>query len=374
MGGTGRVPALDGLRGVAIVGVIGYHVGFWTKSDVVPGGSYGVTVFFVLSGFLITNLLLAERDRTGGIDRRNFYRRRAARLLPALVVALAFYAVVYAPIRPTWVIAVETAGALCFSYNLLAIWPVAAVATVFWAWSLALEEQFYAVWPSVMRRLNGRRLAALAVGACIIAVALRVLLVWLMGESRFASYSLVTRMDAPMIGALAALAHRRGRRIPAMWVWPALALIAGTYAVGAESRTVFPWWLAVVAVASAVAVLASISGGAAAFLCSPTLRWLGDRSYGLYLWHSGCYAFVALYLNLTGWGGATVAVAATGLVATASYRWIERPARRWARGETRRGPSCGPEPQYSTGADAATTTSKRRQSMGGADAVDDGLH
>src|SRR4051812_20762995 len=134
-------PELDGLRGLAVALVVAYH------ADVLAGGWIGVGLFFALSGFLITTLLVSELDTTGDLDLPTFYRRRLARLAPALVVALA----------------VSVAWHHNLAGCLLVLAYVANVASVFtravvpsWSWSLALEEQFYLLWPSTLRRVLPR--------------------------------------------------------------------------------------------------------------------------------------------------------------------------------------------------------------------------
>ena len=158
-GRLGYQPGLDGLRGLAVLAVIGYHAGFgWLH-----GGWIGVEVFFVVSGFLITSLLVEEREATGRVDLRQFYVRRARRLLPALGVMLAVVATVTLIAGS----AAERAGVrrdLPWALGYLANWGQIVGDVPYFAaeapvlrhlWSLAIEEQFYLVWPLVFLALDG---------------------------------------------------------------------------------------------------------------------------------------------------------------------------------------------------------------------------
>ena len=181
-GGADRVPrlahrpALDGLRGAAVLSVLLYHTG------VLRGGWIGVDTFFVLSGYLITSLLLAEHDRTGGIALRAFWGRRARRLLPALFLLLAgvgLFGALVATAEARSVIRQDLWGALTYGSNWLDIvrgsgyWQTfAQPSPLAHIWSLAIEEQFYVVWPLVawwaLRRGGARRLATVAAATAIV--------------------------------------------------------------------------------------------------------------------------------------------------------------------------------------------------------------
>src|SRR5690606_14913209 len=129
-----RIRALDGLRGMAVLLVVLFHA-----DEAVPGGSYGVTIFFVLSGYLITRLLAAERDATGRVDYRRFFVRRARRLLPALLIVSATWALISGSWR-------DTLPALLYVSNYSTLsggeWT-----PLHHTWSLAVEEHFYLIWP-----------------------------------------------------------------------------------------------------------------------------------------------------------------------------------------------------------------------------------
>src|SRR5579862_1099054 len=152
----GYVPALDGLRAIAVLAVLGYH----TWEGAFRGGWVGVDIFFVLSGYLITSILLAERDRRGTISFRQFYLRRALRLLPALVLCLAVAIALAASQGPTLRDATtkEAAAATLYAANWWQVLrPHAPIGLLAHTWSLSVEEQFYLCWPLALSGLLALR-------------------------------------------------------------------------------------------------------------------------------------------------------------------------------------------------------------------------
>src|SRR4051812_40209430 len=149
----GYQPALDGIRGLAILGVLLLHTNNWgAVPALVPGGHLGVTVFFVLSGFLITSLLLGEHRRYGRIDMRAFYLRRAARLLPGLLVFLPFHLLVWSQQQDGWQLVLTVLPAVLYLTSIVhAVWM--SMGPISWTWSLSVEEHFYAGWPPLLRWL-----------------------------------------------------------------------------------------------------------------------------------------------------------------------------------------------------------------------------
>ena len=326
---------IEGLRAVAVVAVVLFHAG-------VPGtygGYVGVDVFFVLSGFLITGLLHREVRETGRIDLGRFYARRVRRLLPAaaLVVigTVAVSALVLSPLRAADV-AKDGAAAALYAAN----YRFASVATDYFAatepspllhfWSLAVEEQFYVVWPLLLLLVarRGRNPApALAVlvvvsfGACV----------WLTGESKqWAFFSLPTRAWELGVGGLVALAAPRLRTlrpsVATVLGWLGLAAIVAAV-VTYDDRTVFPGVAAALPVLGTAAVVvagcATTRYGAASLLGRALPRALGRVSYSWYLWHFPVLILAAPSSRLV---AAALAVGSV-VPAALTLRLVENPVR-----------------------------------------------
>jgi peptidoglycan/LPS O-acetylase OafA/YrhL len=334
------VPALDGVRGVAILTVMLWHL------RLIGGGFLGVDIFFVLSGFLITSVLLGEAA-TGQIDLRRFYVRRVRRLMPALIV----YVVVCGAVAWWWhpwrAVVIAMGGALTYTTNLLRLFGNDDPTLVFaHTWSLSIEEQFYLLWPPVMAlavryRRRGMTLAAIAGAGTFAAIGLRHYL-WegVASVSRF-YFALDTRLDALLMGALAALFV--GRLRPNRWYGVA-AIIASASIVMAvivrwELRTLYLVASPVLNLA-VVAVILGIKlapqGLIATGLGVRPLVWLGRISYSLYLWHFGVIRLmpdIPMLWQIVGSFG----------LASLSYYVVERPllsggpTRRWLKREEDRG-------------------------------------
>jgi len=316
----GYRPALDGLRGVAIIAVLAWHIGI---PGVTGAGQAGVTLFFVLSGFLITTILVEEHARSGRIALGRFYRRRAARLLPALLVLLAAALVM--------VLLVRTEGgvvAILASLFYVANWVQASQGNLFpiqHTWTLSIEEQYYIVWPlllSLLLLMRRRWALYVVLVAFVGSTALRFYLApW--AEDR-ALWGTDARADALLAGCALALALTlRPMRVPPAAF--ALAAVAfGVVVVVGTPPVLLAGGLTVISVSSAALVLGVTTGTAGALAWAP-LRWVGSISYGLYLWHPFLFnAFPATpHLAL---------VIPAVLIAAASSRWIERPIIRWAKG------------------------------------------
>lgn len=340
-GPIGYRPALDGLRAVAIVLVLWHH----TRIALVPpryshvaGGFLGVDVFFVLSGFLITNLLLERRERTGAIALWPFYRRRAVRLLPALLGFLAVDTLV------AWVAGWDMGDQV--RTVLAALFYVTNWAPTFhWElardhvhlWTLAVEEQFYLGWPLALGLLVRLRstLRAPAIAVAVLGVGAWRLLLAVRYESVYPElYQRTdTRIDALLVGAGLAVLFQHGWR-PTKGVAAGAGLAGAAivlFAVGnpAAFDPLFLYYggFTFVAVGTAGVILAALEDGSIVqrWLARPAAVLLGRASYSLYLWH-----VLVLVLVRDHVGGPTVlriavAWAASVAVAGASFALLERP-------------------------------------------------
>lgn len=280
----GRRPGLDGLRGVAILLVVACHViDAGSPSRAAPMGSAGVTVFFTLSGFLITSLLVEEHAKSGRVRLFGFYQRRARRLLPALVAFLIVGGGVFTATGNA-----HLGQALVPVFYISNWWLVAGKPLGLYAhtWSLAVEEQFYLVWPWVLiltvRRRRG--VEVVCVVGIVLSVAARFALWDHGGGAARVFFGSDTHADALLIGALLAVTtHRRGlpkcpAPLPALGVAIMLAtcVLTGSTATDLIIPTVVPWL-------TAMAIVGACSG--LRLLCDPIVGYFGRRSYALYLWH-----------------------------------------------------------------------------------------
>jgi len=290
---------VEGLRGLAVLVVVLFHAGFAG----VAGGFVGVDVFFVISGFLITGLLLRERERTGRIGLLHFYARRARRLLPAALVVLVATLVVALPlVAPLDRAAVGLDGAAAalsignIRFALAAgdyFSSVTEPSPFLHFWSLAVEEQFYLVWPAlillVARGAHARRWVTIALVAVVVA-SFAANLVVTETAANWAFYSLPTRAWELGLGGLLAVGAGALARIPGRLVglagWLGLAAI-GIATVTFDSSLAYPGAAALLPVLGAVALLAGGSRalGPGRLLSVPPIRFLGRISYSLYLVH-----------------------------------------------------------------------------------------
>jgi peptidoglycan/LPS O-acetylase OafA/YrhL len=360
-GEMGYLPGLDGLRALAIIGVLLYHAGI----DWLPGGFLGVDVFFVISGFLITSLILEEYDRSGRIDFKRFYLGRARRLLPAVVVLLIVVGI-----------------SVLFVYqDALSVFRQDALATIFYVnnwwyvlvdqsyfesmgrppllkhlWSLSVEEQFYLIWPVVallLVRSGGRPLVRRI--ALLLAVASTVWMAVIAIRNGYpvdadpsrAYFGTDSHSMGLLVGAALATVWRPGRlstHIPR----GTQAIVTGTGIIALAAVIAFylfvgeftPWlyrggFLALAffttVLIAAVTHPASVLGPA---LGVGVLRYLGRRSYGIYLWHWPIFMVTRPGIDVP-WSepvAFAVRLALTLGVAELSYRLVEMPIRRGALG------------------------------------------
>ena len=350
-----RVPGLDGVRAIAVLLVIVFHL----SPGALVGGYLGVDLFFVVSGFIITALLLRERAAHGRIALGAFWRRRARRLLPALGLLLLVCCTVALTVGGDILVGLRTQvlGAVTFSSN----WLMLATASDYFdqttpelfrnLWSLAVEEQFYLVWPLLLvlvlvripawARIAG--VAALAVGS-----AAWMALAWSPDAATRVYYGTDTHFFGLALGAVLAFASaswprralewHRGARIALGAAGPvALAgILVAAAVLHEDSPAPFLGGLAGVSVLGAIVIATLLVPGTplAAVLDWRPLRWIGERSYGLYLWHWPVFLLVVAALpswqrtGASGWALGGIALVLTVAAAAASYEFVEQPIRR----------------------------------------------
>jgi peptidoglycan/LPS O-acetylase OafA/YrhL len=346
-----HVAALDGLRGVAVLAVLAFHSHFsWAT-----GGFLGVSLFFTLSGFLITSLLLAERTATGRLRLRDFWARRARRLLPGALLCLGAVGLagslgVYAPgtdVRDGLI------ASLAYVANWHAISGHTSYATLFTSpsplehfWSLAIEEQFYLVFPllALLSLGRGRRVAngtrRLGLVALVLWTTGTLLALFAPWSTNVVYYSTLTRMPELAAGILLAIVlfdprtrtWRRpsGRGTTLVATTATLVTVLAFAFVTVGDPNVERGGLALFSILSACVLVGALQGGwLSRALSWPPLVALGAISYGVYLAHWPI--FVALpqgRLGLHGLGWHAVQLVLTFAAAIASYRLLERPIRR----------------------------------------------
>ena len=339
-------PGLDGLRAVAVIGVFAYHA----RIDWLPGGFLGVDLFFVLSGYLITSLLLVEWEARNRIDLRRFWLRRARRLLPALVVVVLGSLVLSAIFARQDLARTrdDVVSSLLYFQN----WHlIAANQSYFVArgnpsllqhvWSLAVEEQFYIVWPLLLVPclvLLGRKRMPMIVIAGIAASAA---LMWILynpyGDPSRVYYGTDTRAFLLLMGILLALVwpwiERAARALPVLELLGVAALV-GTVLLFRQMQDFNPTLFRGGDLAAAfcfvvlIAAVAHPKTGIGQAMGVAPLRWVGERSYGIYLWHWPIILLMAGVNARPGIGTVAAEAAIILAAATLSYRFVEEPIRR----------------------------------------------
>jgi peptidoglycan/LPS O-acetylase OafA/YrhL len=351
----GHAPALDGLRGTAVALIVVFH---FAGHYVLHGATASLDVFFALSGFLITGLILDERRQTGRVSLASFYVRRACRLLPALLAMLAVWTVLLLLFHDQgWMgstpagdgsaqpVAVKPAlGSVAVALVYLANWDVVqggSAAPLQHLWSLAVEEQFYIVWPTVLLLLLRLRLGAryALVAAGIGGSVLLCALLWIGGAGSSRLYfGTDTRAASLLMGALAAMVwHRRrarGREVghaAAVRAWLGVGMVAVIIAElqeGPIKYVVVPALVALGVTQVMPYVIDRPDTPLARLLSVRWLVWLGQRSYALYLWH---YLWATWTHGLPPATGIPLGVAGALLCTVLSWRVVEKPALAWGR-------------------------------------------
>jgi peptidoglycan/LPS O-acetylase OafA/YrhL len=355
-----RSPALDGMRALFVLGVIAYHLWADAHGWKIDPGNVGVVGFFALSGYLITGLLIKERDQTGRIHMAYFYARRALRLLPALCLLLfvwfavdivfqngQFLATVpsaHTPGSPvSWITGLEgVTAALFYVTNWLNVEPHwhlwYGYSPISHLWTLAVEEQFYVIWAPVMIvLLRLRRQTATLIAAAIALAALVEPLFFSSSDFNRVYFGTDTRSAALFCGALCAfIGSMGGWRFLRTMKWTPLlgavlvgAIVWSSYALRQEGhRGLWNAGLMVCTLACALAVVFVVERPqrpAARFLSSRVLVAIGKRSYALYLWSY----VLNTWLRDTGFFESFLVITTSFLAAEISYRYVELPALRF---------------------------------------------
>jgi peptidoglycan/LPS O-acetylase OafA/YrhL len=306
-------PELDGIRALAILAVIAQHINLPSTT---LAGLVGVNLFFVLSGYLITGILVTERRETGGLNLRRFYERRVRRLFPALLAVLVATGALMA-FQGTLMSYIGPAAVSLFYVSDIAKSAGYDLGYVGHTWSLAMEEQFYLLWPALLLFVPRRFLVPGILAGIAGSIALQLVVVGAQGDV-LAHFRPDVRADAILWGCLIALVPVRVPR------WAVIAAGAGLLALSLSF--LWPYAIGLSSILSAV-VVAGAATVARPLSWRPLVR-IGQISYGLYLWHA---IPVGLFQDQTLAGNvlAMVAVVAiTFALALISERWIERPFRR----------------------------------------------
>ena len=351
---TNRMPALDGIRAIAVAAVLLYHA----ELAAFQGGFLGVDVFFALSGFLITRLLVAEFEATGAISLKEFYVRRARRLLPAMLAVVVFVVVATALLvqDAAHQTREDAVAALVYLSNW---WFIASDQSYFatWGrppllqhlWSLAIEEQFYVLWPmivvTILKLVGGYALVLIALAGSFLSSAWMAWLSWQRDyptvDASRAYFGTDTHSMGLLLGAaLGAAGPNAELPAPAAikrWMptisAAALLLMTASFAfIGENSRALYLGGFLGVSIATVVLIYSTTrhANPTSALLSSRLFRWIGDRSYGLYIWHWPIYAMTRPGIDFPLPASIVIVIrlALTVVVAQASYVILEMPFRR----------------------------------------------
>ncbi|MEX2393059.1 MAG: acyltransferase [Actinomycetota bacterium] len=333
---------LDGLRAFAVAGVLVYHSEIGQSVVSLPGGRIGVDVFFVLSGYLITTLLLGELDRAGRIDVLDFYARRALRLMPPFVLLLliGWWVAAQLPGPDATPYVASAAGASAYVSNWVEVWR--NIGVLGHTWSLGIEQQYYFVWPLVLGALVRTRRTLRRIGNLLVVVAVVIMIARPIAYEiapRFAAFSTITRADGLLLGS--ALAMFLADPIPAVTRFlrrRIVHLVATTVVVVLvvtigkdELNRLYLYGLVAVNVFAALIVgglTVSRTGPVHSVLSWPPIVVIGRMSYAIYLFHVPVFYYV---FKVKLWTGATAVAFALAL--TLALSWLSGTTiEAWARG------------------------------------------
>ena len=351
-----QVPGLDGLRGLAVVAVVIYHF----FGDLLPGGYLGVDMFFVLSGFLITSLLIREFNVTGRINLRDFWIRRFRRILPAALVVLCLCAAIVAAIGGDLAVGIreQFLGTLFFVNN----WTQIATSQTYFApnevqvfahyWSLAVEEQFYLIWPLLMAavfavsRRKPKRLPIAVALVLATASALAMAFLFTPGEDPTrVYYGTDTHAFGLLVGALLSFmltstskeaeadswaARGKGVLAGSVGTLALLAYLAQLVWMGADREFTYRGGLVLTSVLGAAMIWAVVreTGPLTWLFRTRVMRWLGQRSFSLYLWHWPLIMILLAVSDAPAWALGILALPLSLVLAEVTYQFVENPFRR----------------------------------------------
>ena len=352
--GLPYMPGLDGLRALAVVAVIAYH----SEIESVPGGFLGVEIFFVISGYLITALLLEEFNLNSAINLRQFWGRRARRLLPALFLyiggSVAFAYSMAEDVVPTKGEVLSTLG---YVYNWFGIFQEISYTDVFerknffhHLWSLAVEEQFYLLWPILLLCLQRYIHRKVTISLLILGITSSAFLMWTMyqpfEDSLRVYYGTDTRASGLLIGALLAYIWRpwnaekselfpkgKDALLPVGLAALGILIWANTHytLLMPDADQLFRGGFLITSIATAIVIACVVTPNSNlnSILGLAPFVWVGKRSYGLYLWHWPVFQLTRerVDVDISGWELFAVRMFVTLVLVEISYQCIERPIR-----------------------------------------------
>lgn len=354
------ITGLDGIRAIAVIMVLAYHL----KLALFKSGFLGVTVFFVLSGYLITGILISEVEEEGTIDLKNFWLRRIRRLVPAVMsmaVVIIFVSAVVNRIIFTKGCKDFLASVLGFNnwwqiFNKVSYFEAAGVPSPFThCWSLAIETQFYLIYPLILlgiyklaksrgegRAKRGLLFAGVTLLLALISVILMIVLFDPQQDASRVYYGTDTRAFSLLFGALLAILWEYRmvpRRLSAsvnmvLGSVSFVVLLVMTIAINGSSNF---WYRGgqLVGTILTVLVIYTVSGRKtwlSGFLSHPVLKWIGDRSYSIYLWHYPIILLISKGIKAS-WWITLIEIVLSVVLAELSYRFIETPIRHGIIGE-----------------------------------------
>nr|WP_239121876.1 acyltransferase family protein [Corynebacterium minutissimum] len=351
-----QVPGLDGLRGLAVVAVVIYHF----FGNLLPGGYLGVDMFFVLSGFLITSLLIRELNVTGRISLTDFWIRRFRRILPAALVVLCLCTAVVSAIGGDLAVGIreQFLGTLFFVNN----WTQIATSQTYFApnevqvfahyWSLAVEEQFYLIWPLLMTgvfAVSRRKPTRLPIAVALVlatASALAMAFLFTPGDDPTrVYYGTDTHAFGLLVGALLSFmltstSNEAGADSWASTSKGVLASTVGTLALlaylaqlvwmGADREFTYRGGLVLTSVLGAAMIWSVVreTGPLTWLFRTRVMRWLGQRSFSLYLWHWPIIMILVAVSDAPSWALGILALPLSFVLAEVTYQFVENPFRR----------------------------------------------